>query len=887
MENIQDKHYKTIYNIAQAKLTNSEKRLLDKGLSFCPITQEPDLSNNTDAIHNLIRKIHLEAYFSSRDENLNQPLTPLQNIYNKYKPKSTWQPRRDDIPKPVLEYTSELKDRLLNAHKNRSGRRNNLTKKERTALNRLRGRNDIIIKAADKGAGTVIQTPEQYEAEITNQLDNKKYYRISNLEEYKRSIYNIRQTLRNLETEGLIDKKTKDLLIPEQHRPARFYTLPKIHKNIQQPPGRPIMSANNHPTERISELVDLFLKPHLSSTNSYIKDTNHFINITKELELEETDHIVTLDVSALYTNIPITEGLEALKTFLTKHYDNKTSRMVTNLAKLVLENNFFEFNGTMSLQTAGTAMGTRMAPSYAIIYMDNLETKLLQRSPIKPKLWKRYIDDIFTILPEEPTDFTAWLNSQHQSIKFTAETYNGGIAFLDTWITKTGRRLNTKVYTKPTDTKQYLSPLSCHPPHTFKSIPYSQALRIKRICTEEEDLQHELETLEINLTKRGYKTEDIKESYRRLEHPQQKPKQKKPTTLIVPYHPRNPRYQAIIQEVWNKHKDLLPAAITKPIVAFRRPKNLREILTKALYGKTIWRPQKEHSAQDQRRKYNQFQETLPHHQFTIGCPKNHSTMTEEYNNLKAVRQAAKDNTSTIYKTFCQPHEKCGQIIITPVKITRQIHIKCNECTYYYRYQSSKTIQRTTMEVYHANDCWSKGNLRRENKGNPCANAKCQTCPNHNTMGYITDNFQGTWYCAPYHCQTNNLIYCITCRKCNRHYIGLTTGTLNRRILQHKNSIKRKTNTGLSEHAQEHGWNVTVSILDSNPNWTKEDLQIREAIWIAMLRTINHGLNKKDEYHKHISNHTLYTVKHFNHSRTCLPYLTSNVTDVTEQELRPT
>jgi hypothetical protein len=49
---------------------------------------------------------------------------------------------------------------------------------------------------------------------------------------------------------------------------------------------------------------------------------------------------------------------------------------------------------------------------------------------------------------------------------------------------KTGGSL--KILHSSTDKHQYLSPQSCHPNHCTKSIPYSQALRIKRICSNEQ-----------------------------------------------------------------------------------------------------------------------------------------------------------------------------------------------------------------------------------------------------------------------------------------------------------------------------------------------------------------------------------------------------------------
>ena len=539
----------------------------------------------------------------------------------------------------------------------------------------------------------------------------------------------------------------------------------------------------------------------------------------------------------------------------------------------------------MYLQTGGTAMGTRMAPSYAIIFMDNLEKNLLTKSPIKPTVSKRYIDDIFAILPEDPDPFVKWLNEQHPSIKFTMERYTEGLAFLDTWITKTENELMTTVYTKPTDTKQYLTPSSCHPPHTFRSIPYSQALRLQRICTNKEDLKEELHILETNLKKRGYKEELVKKSIAKI-HEKKPPSEKKtPTTLILQYHPRNPQYQAIIQDVWDRHSTNLPAEITKPIVAFRRPRNLREMLTKALYGKTVWSQETKKYNLRPISTYNAAQRNIPHKQFLLACPSRHTMISEDYNSLQDILEDAhNDSKNPSIRTFFNTHKKCGYITAIPVQITHQLNIKCTECHYHYRYRCSKPLLRITKEIYHSNDCWSKGNLKRDNPGRRCTSRKCNTCPNANLQGFVKDQNQGIWYGA-FDCKAENLIYCITCNQCNKHYIGLTTGSLNRRISQHRNSIKKNITTGIAEHGRLHGWDVTISILDQNSNWTTEDLQIREAIWIAMLRTVTHGLNKKDEYHKHISTHTLYTVQHFNHSRTCLPYVTSNVLNVTQIDLR--
>ena len=82
---------------------------------------------------------------------------------------------------------------------------------------------------------------------------------------------------------GEIHTTVWEYLKPTKCRTARFYMLPKIHKNILPPPYRPIISGNNSPTERVSQFVDHFLRPYLSKIPSYLQDTSHLLNIIKDL----------------------------------------------------------------------------------------------------------------------------------------------------------------------------------------------------------------------------------------------------------------------------------------------------------------------------------------------------------------------------------------------------------------------------------------------------------------------------------------------------------------------------------------------------------------------------------------------------------------------------
>ena len=130
---------------------------------------------------------------------------------------------------------------------------------------------------------------------------------------------------------------------------------------------------------------------------SYIKDTNHFLNKIKKLgSLPDGAILCTEDVVGLYPNIPHGEGLASLHSLLETR-DNKqiSSDTLTELAEVVLKNNIVEFDENTFKQKRGTAMGTKFAPLYAIIFMADFEEKMLESFEKKPVIWWRCTDEVF------------------------------------------------------------------------------------------------------------------------------------------------------------------------------------------------------------------------------------------------------------------------------------------------------------------------------------------------------------------------------------------------------------------------------------------------------------------------------------------------------------
>lgn len=142
-------------------------------------------------------------------------------------------------------------------------------------------------------------------------------------------------------------------------------------------------------------------------------------------------------------------------------------------------------------------MGTPMAVNFANLFMCKFETDLLnkyeQNFGKRPSLWLRFIDDVFFIWQydeESLKHFIAFCNDfsnseGHKShIKFTSHFSKETVNFLDTSVTLgLDGTLSTRLFDKPTASHRFLHRSSYHTPHVLKSLPKSQFIRIRRICT--------------------------------------------------------------------------------------------------------------------------------------------------------------------------------------------------------------------------------------------------------------------------------------------------------------------------------------------------------------------------------------------------------------------
>ena len=132
-----------------------------------------------------------------------------------------------------------------------------------------------------------------------------------------------------------------------------------------------------------------------------------------------------------------------------------TTDTLVELADIVSKNNYFHSLDKTFKQKRGAAIGTKFTPPYSILFMADLETRLLSDIDLKPYIWWRYIDDIFLIWEhgeESLKFFLEKINSIHPTIKFTADWSYSSINFLDVKVIMKDGKIITDLYVKPTDT---------------------------------------------------------------------------------------------------------------------------------------------------------------------------------------------------------------------------------------------------------------------------------------------------------------------------------------------------------------------------------------------------------------------------------------------------
>ena len=165
-------------------------------------------------------------------------------------------------------------------------------------------------------------------------------------------------------------------------------------------------------------------------------------------------------------------------------------------------------------------------------------------------------------------------------------------SFLDVVVTKT-HTLETKVYRKKTDRNSFLDFSSYHPPGLKKSLPYSQLVRVKRICSTDNVFEEQAAELCSRFTTKGFNDTILNEAlYRARELDRQtlltpktpKPKQTDKIVCVTTFSPASRQIKHTIDKHWHilsSDPAIGHSFKDKPMFAHKRAKNLRDTVVRA------------------------------------------------------------------------------------------------------------------------------------------------------------------------------------------------------------------------------------------------------------------------------------------------------------------
>jgi hypothetical protein len=607
-----------ILNLSDYVLTQTDKDTLNLGLSFVPSTNKAPAHDIQTALDRLTRRLKLIDFFDDGDnETWDGPTA--DKLFTK---PSTWTPRNRDISdetRKLIKRLKETTEKTLRGYKIDDKNNyhfhephHNLTNEQRNAIQTLKNNDDIIIKPADKGGLVCVLNKTSYMTEAYRQLNNAKYYRRIDTPRRTETIPQINKILHRLHHNNFITNKQLQYLSAndKKDKERNFYLLPKVHKprdkwpQQDMPEGRPIVADCNTESRRVSDYIDHFLKPLANRHASYIKDTYQFIDKIRGQTIDKNCLLVTGDITALYTNMDIDRTLTVTKQTLAANPNpNRPDNELMELLELTMKNNDFRFNNDIFLQIFGTAMGKPYAPSLANIYLIDFDDKAMNTFRIKPKLYYRFLDDIFFVWTgtrTELTEYENYLNTLIPDIKITLTADDTEANFLDTTIFKHTAHdvctLQTRTFFKATTTHQLLHTTSFHPPHTTRGVLKSQVLRFKRLSSFKSDFDNACHTLFEALRRRGYNKRLLRKTKRDIwyyHNAESGPTQVK--TLLPVVIPFSPIGTQLIREWRRRITDHDTFSNFHIIAAYKKHRNLTQLLThKDTHTHTA--PQNKHSA---------------------------------------------------------------------------------------------------------------------------------------------------------------------------------------------------------------------------------------------------------------------------------------------------
>jgi hypothetical protein len=146
-----------------------------------------------------------------------------------------------------------------------------------------------------------------------------------------------------------------------------------------------------------------------------------------------------------------------------------TINQISQLMKVVLHQNYFQYSDRYYKPSTGIAMGSPLSSTATELYLQYFEELVIKHWLDTNDIiyYRRYVNDILIIFDQNKTDVTTTtnrMNSFQQNLKFTStlEEHNS-TNYLDLSIHKGPNNLQLNIYRKPTQTDTTIYFTSTHP----------------------------------------------------------------------------------------------------------------------------------------------------------------------------------------------------------------------------------------------------------------------------------------------------------------------------------------------------------------------------------------------------------------------------------------
>ncbi|CAF3273243.1 unnamed protein product [Rotaria socialis] len=510
---------KLIWNLSNRDLTKEEIRELEKGISY----NRPSAINRSEVIANIEYLFHNSSTVQKESTDFKKWDENPDNISNKEI--RTLEPKQLSLAADLKNATENFFNQAHMSIKTKQNKIMNQHNNQQLLLN-LSKDPSILITKPDKGRGVVILNRNDYIQKLEQILSDSTKFKLLDKDPTSSRENALTALLRQMKNEEYLTENQYRYIKPVNSIPARLYGLPKVHKitieneKVCNVPLRSIVSCIQSYNYRLGKFLAGIIKPIRDSTYS-LKNTNEFLKFLKENKgFSKSNKMISFDIESLFANIPVDETIEIicnelyctnpkLKPFIPEHYFCELLEFATKYTHFLFNKKYYD-------QADGVSMGTPLPAIFAEIFMANFEEEhlsgLLNNNDSKLLLWRRYVDDTYTIFKADAgeDEIRQLLNTFHPSIKFTTEPEaNNTIPFLDVLVKRHDSGFDTTVYRKKTTTKLMLKWDSLIPTAYKRSSIISLVTRAIRICSKYGPLHDEFQQIRLMANFNGYPSDFV------------------------------------------------------------------------------------------------------------------------------------------------------------------------------------------------------------------------------------------------------------------------------------------------------------------------------------------------------------------------------------------